>query len=221
MVAVMHNESTRLFERTEDALFEWGAERNRLADALGIAKSSSIAAMIDRQKVFEQQRRGARKRKRTYAMKRQPDGTKAKQCHGCGTIYAALACPFCSPEDAAVTLGHLEAPLSVMGKTTRSSRAPITGFSATCAQVQAAIDTLPGWMAKTIYRAYQHRQPDRIAARELRMPREQFTAQKRSAVAAVAMVLAQRREVAARFPPPMRAHGEAPLHVSKVRLEET
>jgi hypothetical protein len=198
---------TELFERTEAELYAWGRERRRLTKALGAPTISVIATMIDEQKVFEQQRRGTRKRKRASVVRR-IEGAKVRKCASCTLMFSGAECPRCSPQDIAVAMGHAERAPTIRGASTFSSKTPVQTFTATAAQVQAAVDRLHGWMARAIYRYYAYGQYDRNAANDLHMPRERFTAERVAAVAMVATILAQMRECAVRFATPSRAVGE-------------
>ena len=57
--------------------------------------------------------------------------------------------------------------------------------------IDRQVATLPNWMAKPIKRAYLWGQPDRIAARELRISREEFTSAREKAVMYIAERLAR------------------------------
>ncbi len=188
---------TQLFERTEAELYAWGQERRRLTKALGIATSSSIANMIDEQKVFEQQRKGVRSRKRASAV-RIDNGERVRKCASCDLMFKGAQCPRCTPKEIAVAMGFAARDATIRGSSTFSSRAPIQSLTASAAHVQAAVDRLPGWMARSIYRYYAYGQVDRNAANDLHMPREQFTKERVAAVAMVASLLAQAREAAVR-----------------------
>lgn len=162
-----------LFEATEARLHRWGDERNRATRSLGCPGSSTIAAMIDRVKVFEQQCKGVR----VKALRR-VDGTKD---------WSRDA------KEAALELGHVEVEPTALGKESRSSpRNASMSFSSEMLRVEAIVQSLAGWMKKTVYRGYLYKQPDRIAARELQMDRSHYTSQRRAAVAYIAERLAGR-----------------------------
>lgn len=209
---------TELFERTEELLYAWGRERRKLTEGLGLPTQSSIAVMIERQKVFEQRLAGAtrrRKRKRRdYVVKRLPNGRSARLCAVCGLIYLDGGCKTCAaksdPDAAARELGHAPTPLTARGTETRSSRAPLRQLSASAVQVQAAIERLPGWMRRSIYRYYAYGQHDRHAARDLHMTREVFTKERVASVVMLAGLLAHAYGDGVRSVSPSRAVGEPP-----------
>lgn len=190
---------TETFERTEEALFAWGKERRRLTRALSLPTASPIASMIDQQKVFEQQRRGGRARKRASLPRRTPTGEKARACASCDQLFLGAACPRCSPKDIAVAMGHAKPDEGPRASQSHALRAPLHGFTSSAAEMESVLDRLDKRMLKAVYRYYVYGQIDRIAARELGMPREEFTSLRRAAVITVAQILAQRRVAAVKF----------------------
>jgi hypothetical protein len=214
MSAVMTRDfrsETSVFEATEARLYEWGDERNRLTDSMGMPRMSTLASVVARQTVFEQQVKGT-KILRPYSRQAMRQGVRSRKCQ-CGTIYSSTECPKCGTRDArtvAIGLGNAPAPAPQYGKDTRSHIAPIQGFTSSVAQIQVIVDRVEKWMQRTLYRSYQHRQPDRIAARELHVIRERYTAERIASVAEVAARLAYRREGAIKSAPPNRVVGEPP-----------
>ncbi|HEX7075763.1 MAG TPA: hypothetical protein VF226_17130 [Hyphomicrobiaceae bacterium] len=89
---------------------------------------------------------------------------------------------------------HSGRELTAKGKETRSMR-PLTveDAPAEVMEIDRLVANLPGWMHAAVSRSYRFRQPDRIAARELRMSREQYTLRREAAVSYLAEKLALRR----------------------------
>lgn len=181
------------FTRTEQRLEEWAAERGRITSLLRVPVLSSMSAMVEylrREEEPEEVVRSSAPKKPKAKPKRTRPEYRARRCTNgdCRRIYAAPKCPDC---------GQPPPELTARGTATRSSTddRPV-GFSSSGAQVDAVIDKLPGNQKAAIFRGYMYRQPDRIAARELKMPREAFTWLRQRAVIAVAEKLAERREAA-------------------------
>lgn len=182
--------SSDAFKRTEQRLEEWAAERARITAMLRVPVLSSMSVMVDylrREEEPEQIVRSSAPKKPKPKKPVEPK-YRARQCRNqeCRRIYAAAHCPNC---------GQPPPELTARGTATSSATddRPV-GFSHTVAQVDGIIATLPGRHKSAIFRYYMYRQPDRIAARELDMPREQFTWMRERAVIMIAEKLAQRRE---------------------------
>lgn len=60
-------------------------------------------------------------------------------------------------------------------------------------EVDRLVASLPGWMNGALSRSYRFGQPDRIAARELHIPRFEYTARREAAVSRIAECLASAR----------------------------
>ena len=186
--------SSDVFKRTEERLEEWAAERARVTSMLRVPVLSSMSVMVDylrREEEPERIVRSSAPKKKAKPKKSTEPKYKTRQCHNgeCRRIYAAAACPNC---------GQPPPELTARGTATISAldSRPV-GFSQTVAQIDGIIEKLRGDQKAAIFRGYMYRQPDRIAARELKMPRERFTWLRESAVIAVAERLAQRREAVA------------------------
>jgi len=179
------------YERTERRLEEWAAERERVTGKLGIPVLSSMSVMIDylhREVEPDEIVRSSAPKKAATKKKRQQRQYSASRCRNpaCGHIYAAAKCPRCAQP-------RLE--LTARGNASSSQRpSDMVGFTATVAQIDSIVATLPGRYKAAIFRGYMYRQPDRIAARELDMPRERFTHIRERAVIQIAEKLAERRD---------------------------
>jgi hypothetical protein len=180
------------YKRAEQRLEEWAAERDRITRLLGIPVLSSMgvmAAYLRREEEPEEVVRSSApkkpKRKRRDAPK-----LSVRKCANdrCGLVHASATCPRCATPRAALTARG--------AATSSSSPDDAVGFTRTVAEVDGIIATLPGRHKSAIFRAYMYRQPDRIAARELDMPREEFTSMRQRAVITIAEKLAQRVEAA-------------------------
>ncbi len=182
--------SSDRFKRTEQRLEEWAAERGRITSLLRVPVLSSMSAMVEYLRREEEPEEVVRSSAPTKPKRRQRPEYRARVCKNgdCRRIYAAPKCPDC---------GQPPPELTARGTATRSATddRPV-GFSSAGAQVDGVIDKLPGNQKAAIFRGYMYRQPDRIAARELRMPRESFTWLRQRAVIAIAEKLAERREAA-------------------------
>lgn len=183
--------SSDAFTRTEQRLEEWAAERARVTGALRVPVLSSMSVMVEylrREEEPERVVRSSAPKKRKP--KRERPQHRARMCTNdrCRRIYAAAECPNC---------GQPPPELTARGTATRSATEdrPV-GFSQSVAQLDGVIDKLPGDQKKAIFRAYMYRQPDRIAARELKMPREAFTWLRERAVITIAEKLAERGSAA-------------------------
>jgi len=182
------------YRRTEARLEEWAAERARITGALRVPVLSSMSVMIAYLRREEEPERvvrcGVPTRKDRAQRRRRTKKYRARMCtnHDCRRIYAAAKCPDC---------GQDPLELTARGTATRSAtdERPV-GFSNTVAQMDGIIDTLAGAYRAAIFRAYMYRQPDRIAARQLDMPRERFTHIRERAVIQIAEKLAERRSAA-------------------------
>lgn len=197
MSAVMATEpevtlSSDAFKRTEQRLEEWAAERARITSSLRVPVLSSMSVMVDYLRREEEPQRIIRSSAPKKKIKRKAAEPKYRVRHcrnsECRRIYAAAVCPNC---------GQPPPELTARGTATIAAldEQPV-GFSHTVAQIDGIIDKLRGDQKAAIYRGYMYRQPDRIAARELKMPRERFTWLREAAVIAVAEKLAQRSEAA-------------------------
>lgn len=179
------------FKRTEDELNAWGYQCRMLSAKLGLPTSSNgIVRMIDEVREFERKRRDIRKRRRKT-------GEPAKiarvtKCPKCQHITTRAECPRCAGDVQAVAidLGLAEPLLTADGKETRTSGRPELQLGGGIARVDKIVGGLPGWMKSVIHRSYLWQQPDRIAARELKMPRAEYTRRREAAVEYVAERLA-------------------------------
>lgn len=180
------------YRRAEERLEEWAAERARITGALRVPVLSSMSVMIAYLRLEEEPQRIVRSDAPTRKEREQRRRRRAKQyrtrvCTNtlCRRIYAAACCPNCGQEPLEVT---------ARGTATRSvtDQRPV-GFSNTVAQIDGIIERMQNGYRSAIFRAYMYRQPDRIAARELQMPRERFTLLRERAVIAIAEKLAERR----------------------------
>lgn len=95
-----------------------------------------------------------------------------------------------------VTEGRKKLAVTAAGKPTRSVR-PLDPYTPReFSEVDAAVSRAPKWAQKVIYRAYVYGQPDRIAAKELRVERETYTTCRLEAVRLVGEMLALHQRVA-------------------------
>ncbi len=177
------------FKRAERRLEEWAAERARVTALLRVPVLSSMSVMVEylrREEDPEQVVLASKPKKKNKKRQRESPAYRARACTNdrCRKIYAAANCPHC---------GQSRPELTAQGTASRSATAdrPV-GFSQSVAQIDGIIDRLRGDMKAAIFRGYMYRQPDRIAARELGMPRERFTWLREAAVIAVAQKLAER-----------------------------
>jgi len=184
--------SSDAFKRAELRLEEWAAERARITSKLRVPVLSSMSVMVDYLRREEEPERVIPSSAPKKPKRKEPKAPKyrARQCRNqeCRRIYAAAVCPNCG-----------QPPLDLTARGTASTSAvdePPLGFSQTVAQIDGIVEKLPGRYKTAIFRYYMYRQPDRIAARELDMPREKFTDMRERAVILVAEKLAQRREAA-------------------------
>ena len=158
--------ATNTYEATEERLRAWGRERRRAA-------ASTIAVMIDRVKVFEQQTKGVRMNAVRKVKGKRPWDVDAKV--------------------AAEEFGYVEPHDTAKGKQTESfGPSANIAFSSGVLQVEAIVQRLPGAMKPYIYRAYLYGQPDRLMAKDMQLEREYVTLRRRAAVAYVAEKLAGR-----------------------------
>jgi hypothetical protein len=188
------------FKHTEQRLYEWGSERGRAATLLGIASSSTIATVIEILRAQEIQRRRQAKldkklkqarKKKLVSLRRKP-----RPCDVCGHIHARLICPRCprDPKVVALELGNADPTLTANGKQSMVVIAPDElVLSSNAVSVEQIVVGLAGWMKSCIFRTYAYHQPDRIAARELRMTREEYTRQREASVEHVMEKLAERK----------------------------
>jgi len=177
------------FKRTEERLREWAAERGRVTAHLRIPVLSSMLTMVEylkREKEPEEVvRSSAPKQRKT---KRARPKYRVRQCTNaeCRHFYAAPKCPKCSQPPLKLTAG---------GSATAGSKSDAkVGFTSSVAEIDKIVSDLPGRSKAAIFRGYMYSQPDRIAARELDIPREAFTLLRKRAVILVADKLAERRD---------------------------
>jgi hypothetical protein len=217
VMAMDSTDDTELFENTEDEIrfwVRWRAQWKRSVRlSLTVPKHSSTSRMIDESRVHEPPRApsvGKRLKKQRRQRVRRDDGVRAWLCSNCGTIYLADECPGAKckrdPKDAAIELGYAAPDLTARGKHDFSSAPPAikTDVPSRVAAMTEIVKGLEDWMRDVVDHAYEQDLPDRISARLLRMPREDFTRWRRATVAFIATQLAYRREAAVRSASPIR-----------------
>lgn len=196
-VAMVATEYASAFKRTEDELSAWGYQCRILSAKLGLPTSSNgIVRMIDEIRETERKRRDVRGRHKKLESVVIP---RPKKCAKCQHITTRPECPRCAGDVKAVAidLGFAEECLTAEGKASRSTGRPELQLSGSIARVDQVVGALPGWMKSAIHRSYLWQQPDRIAARELKMPRAEFTRRREAAVEYVAERLALARSAMA------------------------
>jgi hypothetical protein len=181
------------FQRTEDELNAWGYQCRMLSARLGLPTSSNgIVRMIDEVREFERKRRDVRDSRKKGDAVVVP---RPQKCAKCQHITTRPECPRCAGDVKAVAidLGLADATLTAEGKETRGNGRPELQLSGGIARVDKVVGGLPGWMKAAIHRSYLWQQPDRIAARELKMSRAEFTRRREASVEYVADRLALAR----------------------------
>ncbi len=154
-------------ERAEACLEQWGAERQRMTEALGLPRMSTIAVMIERVKVFD----------KAEGRRHRPKRGRARQCGNCGHVFIGDRCTGCSTPPPVMT---------ARGTETRSFKREAIALSSVVAIVDKLVAELPNGQKQAVTRAYLYGQPDRIAARELRIPRYEFTYRREMALERIA-----------------------------------
>lgn len=135
----------------ETNIAKWGMWARRHTERLGLPTSSSICRMVEQAQVFE---RKQRQPKRALA--------KARKSGDARLIAEAL--------------GNAEHQLTARGNQTKVVTALKIGYvEPSIMAIDRIVGNLPGKYKKAIYRRYVYLQPDRIAARQLRVPREEYT----------------------------------------------
>lgn len=196
-VMVSTNEYASAFKRTEDELNAWGYQCRMLSAKLGLPTSSNgIVRMIDEVRETERKRRDVRDGRKKGEAVVIP---RPKKCAKCQHITTRPECPRCAGDAKAVAidLGLANPSLTAEGKASRNTGRPEIQLSGGIARVDKVVGQLPGWMKSAIHRSYLWQQPDRIAARELKMSRAEFTRRREAAVEYVAERLAMARSAMA------------------------
>src|SRR3990167_6155696 len=131
---------TGVYEATDKRLHPWGGERNRASRSLGCPGTSTIAMMIDKVKVFEQQRKGVKKKAIRKVAGKRPWDVDAKV--------------------AAQEFGYIETAQTAGGKESFSinEAASRIQFSSDVMSVEAVVQRLDGQMKAIIYRSYLWKQ---------------------------------------------------------------
>lgn len=171
----------------EELLYQWGDESRSTAEQLGLPATSGVARMIEQQKVFEQQRRGVRRKRPKSEPKRvaMRDGTIATICV-CGMIYLEGQCARCKADPR-------PPDRSVHGTETRSLRPrSIAAMSATTTAIDVIIAAAPGWMQKCLRLSYLFRERDSKAAQRLRIRTASYREQREASAEYVAERLGSR-----------------------------
>ena len=190
-------QETAIFRRTEAALNAWAFQCREISNRLGLPTASSGILKLASQ--LKAQRRKVRElRKARKLARRQTISTSlgaVRECVECGCIFRGASCPACAadPREAAIALGYAERPLTADGKQTVSNIIPELELGGLEARIDSIVRGLANWMRAAIFRSYLYGQPDRIAARELKITRAEFTSRRRAAVAVVAEKLAEHR----------------------------
>lgn len=156
------------FKETERRLQEWGRAARQYAQALGLPTSSGISRMIEKVKVHEQLRRGVKPLKRSKLIRANPNA---------------------DAKAVSLEIRHSETPI-IHAKESFSVRLSKVAWDASVLQVEDAVKNLDKDWQKAIFRSYRFGQPDRDAARELRVPKERYRDIRESAVIRVAEILA-------------------------------
>lgn len=156
------------FKETERRLQEWGRAARQYAQALGLPTSSGIARMIEQVKVHEQLRKGVRPLKRSKLVQADRNA---------------------DAKAVSLEIRHSEVD-HIPARESFSMRLSKVTWDAAVLQVEDAVKKLDTDWYKAIFRSYRFGQPDRDAARELRMPKERYRDIRESAVIRVAEILA-------------------------------
>jgi hypothetical protein len=185
----------KVYARTVDDLRRWAREKSQMRRSilrsLQVPAASSMSHMMEAQRVFAKQRKANPTRR-------------AMRCPECQHIYFGNACTNCNA--LAVNGG-----VTARGTPTRSMVPPamVLQYTSRSATVNFVVEALRGAMRKVIYAAYYDDLPDRLAARNVGMTREDFSRWHRAAVAYIAEQLAKRGEKSVYSLSPTRARGDA------------
>ena len=176
MVAVMHlpDLQAERFKAADARLQQWGRERWRSTQALGLPSVSNFAQIIAHVRRQEREERKRRKdlRKKINDQRRQQQSVDCK--------------------DVAMASGSADLELTAQGNETRSVRPKRIGFSSAALTVEYVVRGLPAWMQTPLYRTYVHQQPHRIAAQELQMSESDYRSRWRAGVEEVGRLLVER-----------------------------
>lgn len=85
--------------------------------------------------------------------------------------------------------------LTAQGKQTKVARKPTPVINSAVLEVDAIVARLPGWMQAPIIRRYLYGQPDRLACRDLKLPKEDYRLRCKAAVEYVAESLVRKQAV--------------------------
>jgi DNA-directed RNA polymerase specialized sigma24 family protein len=87
------------------------------------------------------------------------------------------------------TVEEREGKLTARGKQTRVARKPTPIVNSAVLEVDAVVAKLPGWMQATVIRRYLYGQPDRLACRDLKLPKEVYRMRCNAAIECVSVRL--------------------------------
>lgn len=79
-----------------------------------------------------------------------------------------------------------EGKLTAQGKQTKAASKPSPVINSAVLEVDAIVARLPGWMQATILRRYLYGQPDRLACRDLQIPKADYRLRCNAAIEYVA-----------------------------------
>jgi hypothetical protein len=160
---------------TERQLEHWGKSCRDNSQVLGLPTISNVAQTVAHVRVQERLRKVQRKKALRAARRAWKEGDPP--------IDAKLV---------AEELGFAEQELTARGKSTEASILPPLQLDSISARIDVVVSSLAGWAKKCIFRSYLYNQPDRFAARELRMSTGEYTQRREAAVQIVAERLLQR-----------------------------
>ena len=146
------------FKDVESLVAEWGHWARRHSERLGLPNTSSISRMMEHIKVFEHKQR---RQKRALREARKTGDSKL----------------------IAEALGYADPGLTANGKQTRVVTAITIGHvDPGIMRIDRIVADLPGTYYIAIHRRYRWLQPDRIAASQLKMDRDEYTSRANAAL---------------------------------------